>query len=259
MGNNDWEEYQDAVVAEFADWDTQLGELNQNMEELVEAAWESWMKKVITAAERGIGKIRENSKVWWLKEIEAAIQVRKEACRKVREARQRKDTTLNIRWKDYKDKRKAVKKLLRREKKEMKRKTLENIREQGGSSSKLFWSDLGKRKRKRRSIPRLKSKMGRAVESQEEVVEELAKYWKELGRRKESESTMEEDRMEGTEVQSDICERSKATGPDGIPNEMMMYGGMRMVVTLVQLFNLVVQQACCPKDWRRSYIVNNYR
>ena len=31
------------VVAEFADWDTQLGKLNQNMEgeEVVEAAWES--------------------------------------------------------------------------------------------------------------------------------------------------------------------------------------------------------------------------
>ena len=89
-----------------------------------------------------------------------AIQARKEACRKVREARQRKDATLNIRWRDYKDKRKVVKKLLRKEK-EMRRKTLEKIREQGGASSKLFWSDLVKIKRKRRSIPRLKSKMGR--------------------------------------------------------------------------------------------------
>ena len=37
-GKCDWEEYQDAVMAEFTDWDTQLGELNQNLEgeELVE-------------------------------------------------------------------------------------------------------------------------------------------------------------------------------------------------------------------------------
>ena len=60
------------------------------------------------------------------------MQARKEACRKVREARQRKDATFNIRWKDYKDKKKAVKKLLRREKKKMRRKTLRKIREQGG-------------------------------------------------------------------------------------------------------------------------------
>ena len=52
--------------------------------------------------------------------------------------------------------------------------------------------------------------------------------------------------------------RGKATGPDGIPNEMMIYGGTRMVVTMVQLFNLVIQHACCPKDWRRNYIVPLY-
>ena len=34
------------------------------------------MKRVITAAERGIGK-KENSKVWWSKENEAAIQAKK--------------------------------------------------------------------------------------------------------------------------------------------------------------------------------------
>ena len=86
---------------------------------------------------------------------------------------------------------------------------------------------------------------------------------------------MEENRMEGSEVQSDICEmvtfddevvgilkqlkRGKATGPDDIPNEIMMYGGTRMVVTIVQLFDLVVHQACCPNDWRRSYTVPLYK
>ena len=49
---------------------------------------------IATAAERGIGKkVRENSKGWWSKEIEAAIQARKEACRKVREARQGKNAS----------------------------------------------------------------------------------------------------------------------------------------------------------------------
>ena len=35
-----------------------------------------------------------------------------------------------------------------------------------------------------------------SVISQEEVVEELAKHWEELGMKKESESAMEENRME---------------------------------------------------------------
>ena len=52
----------------------------------------------------------------------------------------------------------------------------------------------------------MKSKMRRVVESQEEVVEELTKHWKELGMKKGSESPMEENRMESSEAQSDICE-----------------------------------------------------
>ena len=31
------------------------------------------------------------------------------------------------------------------------------------------------------------------------------------------------------------------------------------MVTVVQLFNLVVQETCCPNDWRRSYIVSVYK
>jgi len=65
-GKCDWQDYQDAVVTEFVDWEKQLQELNQKLEgeELAEAAWEVWMKGVITAAERGIGKISENLKGW---------------------------------------------------------------------------------------------------------------------------------------------------------------------------------------------------
>ena len=133
-------------------------------------------------------------------------QEKKHVGRSERQDKGRMLATLDIRWKDYKDKREAVKKLLRRERKELRRKILKKIREQGGASSKLFWSDLVRRKRKGKSIPRMKSKLGRIVESQEEVVEELAKHWEELGMKKESESAMEENRMESSEAQSDICE-----------------------------------------------------
>ena len=49
----------------------------------------------------------------------------------IREARQRKDASLNIRWKYYKDKRKDVMKLLRKEKKEMRRKSLKKLGNRG--------------------------------------------------------------------------------------------------------------------------------
>ena len=73
-------------------------------------------------------------------------------------------------------------------------------------------------------------------------------------------------------MQSDICEmvtfdevvgilkqliRGKAAGPDGIFNEMMLYVGTRIVKTMVQLFNIVLQHTCCLNDWR-SFVVPVY-
>ena len=149
-----------------------------------------------------------------------------------------------------------MKKQIRKEK-ELRRKTLKKIREQGGPSCKLFWSDISRRKRKRKTIPRMKNKVGRVEEGQEDVLEELAKHWEELGRSssQESEVTTEEDETGIEGVQSDICEtvtfdevvgilkqlkRGKAAGPDGILKEMLMYGGTKIVETLVQLFNTVI-------------------
>ena len=156
----------------------------------------------------------------------------------------------------------------------MRRKTLKKIRE-GGPSCKLFWSDIIRRKRKRKTIPRMKNKVGRVEEGQEDVLE-LAKQWEELGRSssQESEVTTEEDETGIEGVQSDICEavtfdevvgilkqfkRGKAAGPDGILNEMLMYGGTKILETLVQLFNTVIKHACCPKDWRRSFVVHLFK
>ena len=64
-----------------------------------------------------------------------AIQARKVACRKLREARRtvKQDETLREKWNTYKNKRRFVKKLIRKEKKEMRKRTLRKIKEQGGA------------------------------------------------------------------------------------------------------------------------------
>ena len=98
---------------------------------------------MIKAAQSGIGKKKanEHSKQWWSTEVEMAIQARKEACRKLREARRtvKQDETLRENWNTYINIKWFVKKLIR---KEMRKRTLRKIKEQGGSSCKLFWSDL---------------------------------------------------------------------------------------------------------------------
>ena len=97
----------------------------------------------MSVAERGIGKkrISELSKGWWSKEVEEAIQTRREACKRLRQARRRGEA-VNESWKTYREKRRQVKKVIRKEKKKNRKNKLQKIKEQGGPSCKLFWSDL---------------------------------------------------------------------------------------------------------------------
>ena len=49
--------------------------------------------------------------------------------------------------------------------------------------------------------------------------------------------------------------RGKAPGPDGILNEMIVYGGFRLIESLTQLLNIAIDEECVPSDWRKSYVV----
>ena len=49
--------------------------------------------------------------------------------------------------------------------------------------------------------------------------------------------------------------RGKAAGPDGIMNEMLMYGGGRLVAVVF----LVMKSECCPLDWKRSLLVPRHK
>ena len=84
--------------------------------------------------------------------MERLIVIRKMMCRKLREARKRRVgvVTLSQLWENYRRARKEVKKAIMKEKKELRKRTVRKIREQGGTSCKLFGTDLrGKRKERR--------------------------------------------------------------------------------------------------------------
>ncbi len=72
------------------------------------------------------------------------IVIRKMPCRKLREARKRRVgmVTLSQLWENYRRVRKEVEKAIMIEKKELRKRTVRKIREQGGTSCKLFWTDL---------------------------------------------------------------------------------------------------------------------
>ena len=155
-------------------------------------------------------------------------------------------------WEEYKKKRKAVKVVIREEKRRSRKVTLERIRKQGGTSSKLFWADLKGRK-KQTSIDRICDRNGEVFEDRARVLEVLADHWEGLGKSDGNEELVFVDVVEGEEVGVDSTmvwdivqnlRRGKAVGPDDINNEMMKFGGRRLVE-----FKYV------PDQWMRSYVV----
>ena len=53
--------------------------------------------------------------------------------------------------------------------------------------------------------------------------------------------------------------RNKACGHDGISYEHIKYGGKLLIKHLTHLFNMVLQEAYIPNDWRRSIIILLYK
>ena len=200
--------------------------------------------------------------------MERLVVIRKMACRKLREARKRRVGVFALSQlrENYRRARKEVKKANMKDKKELRKRTVRKIREQGSTSCNLFWTDL-RGKRKDRRERRMKDDEGRMKMGEDEVLEVMAKHWEEPGReREDTEAEMRD--MDGHELV--ICEevsceevvevmkclkRGKAAGPDGIMNEMLMYGSGWLVEVMLLMMNVVVKSECCPLGWKRSRLV----
>ena len=106
------------------------------------------------------------------------------------------------------------------------------------------------------------------VEETEQVLEGLAKHWEELGKSRTSLGPEQEPEL--VHENSDMCQeigweevvrvlkmlkRGKVPGPDGILNEMLIYGGSRMVESLRCMFNVMRRSQVYPQDWKSSFVI----
>ena len=96
----------------------------------------------------------------------------------------------------------------------------------------------------------------------------LAKHWEELGKSRNSLDPEQEPEL--VHESSDLCQeigweevvrvlktlkRGKAPGPDGILNEMLIYGGSRMVESMRCMFNVMRRSQVYPQDWKSSFVI----
>ena len=88
------------------------------------------------SGERNRKEVTDRSEGWWSEDVERLIVIRKMTCRKLREARHRRVGVVTLRqlWESYRGARKEVKKAIMIEKKELRKRTVRKIREQGGIS-----------------------------------------------------------------------------------------------------------------------------
>ena len=90
--------------------------------------------------------------------------------------------------------------MVRKQKEQDRRATVQKIRVQGGPSCKLFWSDLKANKggngQKLRTV---RARDGRVLDTEEEVRERVAEYWETLGAlsTREEENSIEDFEMHG--------------------------------------------------------------
>ena len=64
-----------------------------------------------------------------------------------------------------------------------------------------------------------------------------------------------EERRVGGREGGKCMRREKAPGPAGILNDMVMYGGGRLMEVMLQVMNLVWRSESCLADWKRSLLV----
>ena len=110
---------------------------------------------------------------------------------------------------------------------------------------------------------------GAVVEETEQVLEVLANHWEELGKSRNSLGPEQEPEL--VHESSDMCQeigweevvrvlkmlkRGKAPGPDRILNEMLIYGGSRMVESLRYMFNVM---RVYPQDWKCSFVITLFK
>ena len=111
--DQNWEPFKETIKQHLEDWDPQ--QLNEN------EAWNEWKLKVISAAKDTIGYKTNhgNCKVWFDKEIDESIKIRKNACKEHRCYSKTKhnpdfnEEICNSLWKDYQKKRNNCKSLIR--------------------------------------------------------------------------------------------------------------------------------------------------
>ena len=266
-----WEEFQGELDEMQWHGVTDVKEMNERL-----------TKNVRLAAERKIG-IRKNmnkrkqNKPWWNVDISNARKERKnlnKVCRRMRAARGSEDASAEVynnAWKEYQDKRKQVKSMIRRAVERYEKNKICELREKGEEVQKAWYKFMrGENYSKGTDVKELKVN-GEMISGLEEIKDAISEHWQKIGGMNEltrdegfvfqmEQKSLDENEMDEVPTIDEIkkvCEKlknGKAAGNDRIPYEMYKFGGSTLLEKLNELYVEIWRNERVPESWNETRV-----
>lgn len=230
----------------------------------IEQLWEATAEIITKTADKIFGRSKQKrAKTWY-----------DEECRKQLEKRQ----TVRKTWiqlqtdqskKEYDDCRKETRKIIRTKKRNYEQQKYENMeRDRPKPGSREFYKAISSEKRGHRtnSIHTLRDNQGRMIIDGREITEEWKKYFRDLLNIIQEEQHKEEiyitadmpvknPSFEETQRALNKLKNHKAPGTDGIPAELLKYGGDALHRRIHQLITHIWLEERTPARWKENIIV----
>ena len=300
------EEYQQQVVAKLGRWSPAgvSSSIQDGPQQLVDSVWGSWSSLVLSAAVSSIGKklvVKGHARPELDRQVKDLIEQRRKIYREFSDASGSKRVEL---WSQYASLRKQVHALMHDKQTAKWSELMAQLEGEfvDRGNMKQFWSSVNRlatsKNRQVRSIgPILDDASGKVVVDGKSIQSVFAKFFEELGADKvevgkfdQSFKELIDDQINSQSLVSDAAgpsgacpfsvddlvsvlvslKNGKSSGPDGIPNELLKYGGKSLEESYVGMLQFFYSQSCLPRQWDRSRIVvlpkpgdsrlcNNYR
>ena len=298
--DQDWSHFKNDISVQFKDW-------KPNNYNNVDTLWDSWKSKIITTATNSIGtkEINSSARHWWDKDIDNCIKQRKAACKLHRQwskGDKRDAIEGDNLWSDYQSKRCRVKSLIKEKIMQKRIDRSIQISQEGGPQCRKFWQSL-RGKQCKQDVHCLKDPgSDEIIFDRQKMSQSVLHYWNTLGKMNRSLNDKEDSNSQGVkrsvvnirtndfntidddyncisdvelniDVISDAIQKSKnnkSPGLDNISNELLKNGGKGMNMSILSLFQRLIQMNATPSEWNKGIIIpifkkgdrkdlNNYR
>uniref|UniRef100_A0A1Y1M3Z3 Reverse transcriptase domain-containing protein n=1 Tax=Photinus pyralis TaxID=7054 RepID=A0A1Y1M3Z3_PHOPY len=238
----------------------------------IEEIWERMKESMIKTAREVCGevKIRGNKKQtrWWSEELKNEIKNKKLRWKEYLGSREKE------KFNTYKQQRNKVKQMVKEAKQKAWEEFGETMERDAVGNQKLFYKVLKTiRKGKAQKITHIKTKEGRIVSEEEDILKRWKEYFEEMltidqsiisieeDQHVEDEDNNEESGIKLEEVMEAVkrLKRGKAVGHDGVSTEMVKNLGREGMEVVTALYNKVWLEEQIPKDWEIGILMPIYK